>query len=83
MAQDTAKPLRHDEWTIIARSSALFEWVWENGHTPETMQAAGVVTMQRRVNGGFELVARLYNSDWRTIENWFKRHPIKQRAVYK
>lgn len=80
MAQFNDKALTHDGWTVIARSRNLFQWEWENGYHPSTAQSAGVVTMQRRMDGGFELVARLYDSNWRIVENWFKSHPLPRRA---
>ena len=83
MARFEDKLLTHHKWTVIACSGRLFEWTWEDGYSPATAHSAGVVTMQRRVDGGFELVARLYDSNWRTIEKWFKARPLPKRQFHR
>lgn len=74
-------PLSNHEWTVVARSRELERWDWEAGYSPALMSSAGVVTMQKAVEGGFCLVARLYDENWRKIERWFKANPLPKRLV--
>jgi hypothetical protein len=73
-----------DSWTVVATSTTsrgLYRhWDYEPGVMVRSLQRDAqdevVIAMQRRVPGGWELVARIAPPAWRHVKRWRDANPI-------
>jgi hypothetical protein len=74
------------EWTVVARSATTSHnervWDYEAGVKPGSLYRDAedeiVLMMQRRVPGGFDLVARIAPPAWRAVKRWRDANPVKR-----
>jgi hypothetical protein len=80
-----------DSWTVVATSTTsrgLYRhWDYEPGVMVRSLQRDAqdevVIAMQRRVPGGWELVARIAPADWRKVKRWRDNNPLMLPEVRK
>jgi hypothetical protein len=78
--------LTRDTWTVIATSGLSRHneriWNYEPGVMPASLRRDAedeiVLMMQRRVPGGFDLVARIAPPAWRGVKRWRDANPVKR-----
>jgi len=72
--KEPSLPLSYREWTVIARSASPGHWQFTGGWSSEAARAASdaneIVAMHRRVDLGWQLVARLAGPAWRRFQTF-------------
>jgi hypothetical protein len=73
-----------DKWTVVATSTQPGVWTYEPGVYSKSLTRDAhdevVLTMHRKVFGGWELVARIAPGCWRHVKRWRDRHPLAVRV---